>query len=219
MPHGSSDEILFEEPLPNDPCALLQQWFDYAQNNSRKHNWNAFMLATSNPKTHQPSARAVLMKYFEPSNGQITFYTNYHSRKSREIESNPKVALAFHWDDIERQIRINGTVQRASDEISDAYFATRSRESQIGAWASDQSRELAGGWEELLEKVMRYAMKFPADQPVPRPPYWGGFVITPTQIEFWHGRTGRIHERVGYFLVNEKSDSSTPKWRAAWIAP
>ena len=218
MTHESSDEIIFEEPLPHDPCALLQQWFDFAQHNSRKHNWNAFMLATSNPETHQPSVRAVLMKHFDTSAGQITFYTNYNSRKAREIEINPRVAAAFHWDDIERQIRVRGTVKRASHEISDAYFATRSRESQIGAWASDQSKELAGGWEELLEKVMHYAMKFPADQSVPRPPHWGGYAITATQIEFWHGRTGRIHERVGYFS-DDKAGSSTSKWRAAWLAP
>ena len=208
----TSNDLLFNEGLPDNPLPLLAEWFDYAKQNTTKPNWNAFMLATTST-TNQPSVRAVLMKYFNQQTGEITFYTNYHSRKATEISANPKIALVFHWDDLERQIRIEGTTEKAPPETSDAYFQTRDRESQIGAWASPQSSELTG-WEQLLEKVMHYAMKFPANQPVPRPPHWGGYIITPQKIELWHGRTGRIHERIRF-----KKPSSNQPWQPTWLAP
>ncbi len=209
----NNDDLLFDDPLPPNPLTLLQEWFDYAKTHSQKHHWHAFMLATADPENLQPSVRTVLMKDYSTDSGALTFYTNYNSRKAREINGNPRVEAAFHWDSIVRQVRLRGSVQLATPEVSDAYFATRARESQIGAWASDQSAEL-NGWEDLLSAVLHHAMKYPGDEPVPRPPYWGGYVLIPDEIEFWHGRDGRVHERISYFRQSDKSD-----WRSAWIAP
>ncbi len=206
------DDLIFDDPLPDSPFGLAQEWFDFAVNHADKRHWNSFQLSTVTPEG-QPSARTLLMKDFDVPTGELTFYTNYESRKAHDIAANPKVSLIFHWDSIERQIRIEGIATKASDAISDAYFTTRDRESQIGAWASKQSEPLAG-WDDLLGEILHFGMKFPADQSVPRPPHWGGYIVRPTAFEFWHGRTGRVHERVGY----TRSTASGP-WNATWLNP
>lgn len=211
----SMDDCLFADHLPDDPCAELAKWFDYARAHSGATNWNTVMLATVGAGG-MPSARAVLHKNFDPSDGSVTFYTNYSSRKARDIDANPSVALTWHWDALQRQVRIEGTASKVEPAVSDAYFATRVRESQIGAWASDQSQPLEG-WEALLEKVIGYATEF-ADKPVPRPPYWGGYRVIPQTIEFWHGRDGRIHERVLYSRSSDAAATATI-WHPQWINP
>lgn len=189
------DVMLFSDPLPENPCTLFQEWLDFARARANQPNWNTIQLATATPDG-RPSVRAVLLKAYDPATGIITFYTNYRSRKATEMESNPQVAICMHWDLLERQVRVEGRVERAPAEVSDAYFASRRRESQIGAWASEQSQPLTG-WEELLERVIHYGTRFGKDA-VPRPPHWGGYCIVPHRFEFWHGLTGRIHERIAF---------------------
>jgi pyridoxamine 5'-phosphate oxidase len=188
------DELVFVD-VPSDPCAELERWFAFAVRESKQPNWNTLMLATAT-SGGAPSVRPVLMKHYDPATGAVTFFTNYTSRKAREMEANKSVALAMHWDHLERVIRIEGTVQRASGAVSDAYFASRGRESQIGAWASEQSAML-DDWQTLIGRVIEVSMQY-AGQDVPRPPHWGGYVVTPSAIEFWAGRKSRIHERLRY---------------------
>ena len=150
-------------------------------------------LATANA-SGRPSVRMVLLRGADERG--FVFHTNYTSRKAREIDENPHAALCFHWPTIEEQIRIEGTVERLSADESDAYFASRPRGSQIGAWASAQSQILParGVLEKQIDEIER---RFDG-QPVPRPPFWGGFRIKPDHIEFWYGRTSRLHDRIVY---------------------
>lgn len=212
----SMDDCLFADHVPEEPCTEVFKWFEYARENCGTPNWNSVMLATVGADG-RPSVRAVLHKQFDPTDGSVIFYTNYNSRKSRDIEANPSIALTWHWDRLHRQIRMEGTAARVEPAVSDAYFATRARESQIGAWASDQSQPLEG-WEELLGKVIDYATKF-ADGPVPRPPHWGGFRLIPRTIELWHGRDGRIHERLLYTRTDDTDAAGRPVWKAQWLSP
>lgn len=172
-----------------DPFALFDQWFAEARA-SEPNDWNAMALATVDA-AGQPSVRMVLLKGHGPDG--FVFYTNRESRKADDLAAVPKVALLFHWKSLRRQIRIEGKVSLTSDAESDAYFATRSRDSQLGAWASDQSRPLDA--RETFET--RYAeMRARFDGgPVPRPPHWGGYRVAPERIEFWQDRAHRLHER------------------------
>lgn len=172
-----------------DPFALFDQWFAEARA-SEPNDSNAMALATVNA-AGQPSLRMVLLKGH--GNDGFVFYTNRESRKAGELAAVPKAALLFHWKSLRRQVRIEGTVSLASDAESDTYFASRSRDSQLGAWASDQSRPL----DERATFEARYeAMRARFEgQPVPRPPHWGGYRVTPERIEFWQDREHRLHER------------------------
>ncbi len=208
------DEPLFDDPLPPNPLAVLADWFEFAKTDSNQPHWEAVTLITASPDA-VPSARVVLLKDYEIKTGLLTIHTNYNSRKCREINANPRVALNFHWDHLRRQIRIDGVARKATPEVSDAYFKTRPRESQIGAWASVQSDTL-DSWETLFERVAYFAMKFPTDEPVPRPPFWGGLVIEPRYIEFWSEQEGRLHQRVGYESQDSKEGTD---WSPMWIFP
>jgi pyridoxamine 5'-phosphate oxidase len=153
----------------------------------------AFALATADA-TGQPSVRMLLLKGVDGRG--FVFYTNLESRKGRELEANARAAMCFHWAPLERQVRIEGRVEPVSAAEADAYFASRPRESQIGAWASSQSRPIARPGD-LSARVEEFTRQFAAG-PVPRPPHWSGFRLLPHQIEFWHGMPSRLHQRTCY---------------------
>jgi len=175
--------------MADDPFALFDAWFAEAQA-SEPNDPNAMALATADARG-RPSARMVLLKGHGPDG--FIFYTNRDSRKAGEIAANPQAALLFHWKSLRRQIRVEGPLTWATDAESDAYFASRGRDSQLGAWASDQSRPLAdrSTFETRFAEVQA---RFDG-QDVPRPPHWGGYRLTPDHIEFWQDRAHRLHER------------------------
>lgn len=175
-----------------NPFQLFGTWLAEAMA-SEPNDPSAMALATVDA-AGKPSVRMVLLKGHGPDG--FVFYTNRHSRKAGDLAANPNVALLFHWKSLRRQIRIEGSVTRATDAESDAYFASRARDSQLGAWASDQSQPLdsrATFEARFAEMEQRFA-----GQPVPRPPHWGGYRVTPERIEFWQDRAHRLHERHVY---------------------
>ncbi len=175
--------------MTDDPFALFDTWFGEARA-SEPNDANAMALATATPGA-APSIRMVLLKGHGPDG--FVFYTNLDSRKGGELAANPQVALLFHWKSLRRQIRIEGPVAPVDDATADAYFATRSRDSQLGAWASDQSRPLADR-ATFETRFAEMQARF-AGQDVPRPPRWSGWRVTPQRIEFWQDRAHRLHER------------------------
>lgn len=172
-----------------DPFSLFDQWFAQARE-TEINDSNAMALATADERG-RPSVRMVLLKGHGPDG--FVFYTNFEGRKAAELIANPHAALLFHWKSMRRQIRIEGTVGPVEDATADAYFATRSRDSQLGAWASDQSRPLPSR-DIFLERFREMEARF-AGGAVPRPPHWSGFRLVPDRIEFWQDREHRLHER------------------------
>jgi len=172
-----------------DPIGLVEAWYETARE-CGMFMPEAMTLATSTP-SGMPAARMVLLKGIDERG--FRFFTNYESRKANEIEANPRVALILHWAVIERQIRIEGSVERLTKLESYQYFSSRPRGSRIGAWASDQSRPLESR-EAFEAQVKRYEKEFEGED-VPLPPHWGGYRVVPTRIEFWQGRTSRLHDR------------------------
>jgi pyridoxamine 5'-phosphate oxidase len=179
------------QPL-RDPILLFQQWLAEAQALPREQvpEPTAFALATA-AENGQPSIRMLLLKGVD--RGGFVFYTNLESRKGRELAANRRAAMDFHWAPLERQVRIEGRVTPVSDLEADAYFATRARGSQIGAWASRQSRPMERATD-LDTRVAEFERKFEGKE-IPRPPFWSGFRLDPSAIEFWTGRPNRLHER------------------------
>jgi len=173
----------------SDPFALFDHWYAEARA-SEPNDSNAMALATVDPQG-RPSMRMVLLKGHGPEG--FIFYTNFESRKATDIMANPHVALLFHWKTLRRQIRIEGPVVRVDDAAADAYFASRSRDSQLGAWASDQSRPLADR-QIFLDRFEAVRLRFEGGE-VPRPAHWSGFRVIPEHIEFWQDREHRLHER------------------------
>jgi pyridoxamine 5'-phosphate oxidase len=196
-----------------DPYALFEAWFAEAKAHE-PNDPNAMALATVDP-TGLPNVRVVLLSALDPAtrgDRGFVFYTNYEGAKGQELLGQRKAALNFHWKSIRRQVRVRGTVSTVTTAEADAYFAARPRGSQIGAWASSQSRELENR-AALEASLASFTAKF-GDGPVPRPPHWSGFRVNPGEIEFWHDRPFRLHER----LTFRKADAGAP-WKATQLFP
>ena len=185
------DEIAEDEPL-----APFQRWLDEAWRG--EPNAHSMTLATATPEG-RPSARMVLLKGLDARG--FVFYTNLESRKSEELFANPHAALCFMWKSLNRQVRIEGPVERVDDEDAEAYFASRPRDSQLGAWASDQSRPLESR-ASLEQRVDEFSRRF-AEGRVPRPVYWSGFRVVPQRVEFWQERPFRLHDRLLFVREGE----------------
>ena len=198
---------LDEKSVDRDPIQLFQRWLAEAQATDI-HLPEAMTLATSTPEG-KPSARLVLLKQADEDG--FVFYTNYNSAKARELDSNPHAALVFYWPQLERQVRVEGKVERTSARESDTYFKTRPRESQIGALASPQSEVIPS--REMLQERARELEKLYRDCEIERPTHWGGYRLLPERIEFWKGRPGRLHDRILY------ERQSVGSWIVKRLAP
>ncbi len=202
-----SHKNLSEKDVSEDPIKQFEKWWEEAVH-SKIDEVNAMTLATASPDG-LPSARIVLLKGF--SEKGFTFFTNYESYKGRQLLDNPKACLVFFWKELERQVRITGLVVKISAAESDEYFNSRPEASRIGAWASPQSRVIENRhwidekFNELVNKMEGTAIK--------RPPYWGGYLVKPVEIEFWQGRPSRLHDRIQYSL------DENGKWKIERLAP
>ena len=188
---------LLEELAPDQPLPLFKQWFDDAVATEQPPvEPNAMMLATVD-QAGQPHCRVLLLKGLDEQG--FVFYSNYESAKGQQISSQPRAAMTFFWPALERQVRIEGVIERVSAAESDAYFNLRPLGSRHGAWASAQS-QLLSGREELEEALAAVELRFADNQQPPRPEHWGGYRLLPQRIEFWQGRTCRLHDRLSYQL-------------------
>ncbi len=197
---------LDESGVDPNPIKQFEKWFNDALA-AVIPEADAMTLATA-AKDGKPSARIVLLKGFDASG--FVFYTNYESRKGKELAANPRASLVFYWQPMKRQVRIEGTVEKSSAEESDAYFRSRPVGARLGAWASRQS-EVTESRQALETRFEEFANQFLEE--VPRPPHWGGFRLRPTEIEFWQGRANRLHDRLRYRLQEDGS------WRLERLAP
>ena len=197
---------LSESDVDPEPVEQFRRWFEEALA-ADLHEPNAMIVATASPDG-LPSARVVLLKGFDDRG--FVFYTNYEGRKGRELEENPRAALLFYWGELERQVRIEGTASRVSEEESDAYYAGRPRGSRLGALASEQSRVV--GSREVLEGRIKNLEAEYEGRDVPRPAFWGGYRVEPEAMEFWQGRENRLHDR----LVYRRGDGG---WRMERLQP
>lgn len=199
------------EKSDENPIKQFVLWLAEAAANPMIVEANAMVLSTVN--NGEPSSRTVLLK--DVSETGFTFFTNYESKKATDLSANPNVALLFPWYPMERQVKIIGRAEKVSPADSDAYFATRPWSSQIGAWASNQSQPLSA--REDLERIYKeFAEKYPEGSSVPRPPHWGGYLVTPTLIEFWQGRYSRLHDRIRYTKAINAAETN---WKIQRVFP
>jgi len=209
---------LEEADVATNPIDQFTRWWNEAVA-SQIDEVNAMTLATANADG-VPAARIVLLKGYNP-NGFI-FFTNYESDKGKNLAQNPKAALVFFWKELERQIRVEGTVEKVSAEESDRYFNSRPASSRIGAWASPQSAVIENRLV-IEQNVERYSSIF-ANDSIERPDHWGGYIVKPTSIEFWQGRSSRLHDRIRYVLENSAYNAATDtrtdlNWKIERLAP
>jgi pyridoxamine 5'-phosphate oxidase len=205
-PNLSGENEFDRQHLDADPLRQFMRWFSDAES-AGEPEAPAMVLATVDAEG-RPSARVVLLRGID-GRGFI-FYTNMRSRKAREMQANPQVALTFHWQKLERQVRVEGAVEIAPSDVADAYFKTRPRGSQLGAWASPQS-EVLESRAELEARIAEIEARF-GDGPIPRPPFWGGYRVVPSRVEFWQGRVSRLHDRFRYARAGES-------WSIVRLAP
>jgi pyridoxamine 5'-phosphate oxidase len=205
MPRRPDMPPLRREDLASDPFDQFGRWFSDAVREAPLEE--AMTLATVDEEG-APDARMVLLKGFGPDG--FRFFTNYESAKAGQLEASGRAAIVVYWRELDRQVRARGPVKRLAAEDSDEYFATRSADSQLGAWASPQSRPL-GSREELDASLAQARERF-GDRAVPRPPHWGGYVLDPDAVEFWQGQVARLHDR---FRYTREGDG----WRIGRLAP
>lgn len=227
---GSYDAEQLPDPLPTSPFPIFEDWLAEAKARGDAPNPDAMCLSTVDADG-QASSRMVLCKQIMAGDGAVVFYTNYDSRKARELAGNPRCALLLHWDTLGRQVRLEGRVTKAPAAMSDAYFATRSWESRLGAHASDQSQPI-GSRAELVEKVMEKALELDLDLSkiidgdgqglvIPRPANWGGYIVWASGAELWCDGAGRVHERARWDRELTETDSgySGGPWRVSRLQP
>jgi pyridoxamine 5'-phosphate oxidase len=207
-PRTRSGKILREGDMDPDPLRQFQKWFDEAVAAGLTQP-EAMTLATATPEG-RPSARLVLLRGLDA--GGFVFFTNYKSRKGQELAANPWAALVFYWEPLDRQVRVEGRVEKVSAAESDTYFNTRARGSRLGAWASPQSQVLPGR-EALDQRVRDVEAIYAAEDMVPRPPFWGGYRLIPDMIEFWQGQPNRLHDRLCF------RRQPTGRWLLERLAP
>ncbi|NJO29093.1 MAG: pyridoxamine 5'-phosphate oxidase [Richelia sp. SL_2_1] len=198
---------LKETEVNSDPFVQFKEWFDQALNANILEP-NAMTIATTT-KEGVPSARMVLLKDFDDRG--FVFYTNYNSQKAQELTENPQAALVFWWAELQRQVRICGKVERVDDRESDQYFYSRPFNSRLGAWASNQSEVIES--REVMEQRLQELTEKYQNQDIPRPPHWGGIRVIPTEIEFWQGRSSRLHDRLVYKITEDNS------WKIERLSP
>lgn len=200
-------QTLLEKDVDADPIVQFDKWWEEALR-SNIDEVNAMTLATATT-TGIPSARIVLLKEYNKEG--FVFFTNYKSHKGNELLENAGACLVFFWKELERQVRIWGRADKIPAAASDAYFSSRPQESQLGAWASEQSSVITGR-EVIEERSIQYQQQF-GNEPIPRPEWWGGYIVKPHSIEFWQGRPGRLHDRIQY-SAEEKG-----AWKIERLAP
>jgi pyridoxamine 5'-phosphate oxidase len=221
---------LLPQPLPAEPLVVVQDWLTESTRLRNQPNPNAMVVATVG-SDGQPSARVVLCKDIVPRPGYLVFYTNYLSRKGRQIKDNPRAAAVMHWDHLHRQVRVEGPVVQAPESVSDEYFASRPWQSRLGAWASAQSEPI-NSRKDLRAAVNKAAERFGTplpdaqsakgvDYPVPRPPHWGGLQLWAQSVELWVEGDARIHDRVRWSRsLTPRGDSfETGPWTATRLQP